>query len=370
MEEKRSCHSLHSVRSQRSFLSRPASEAEDDRNKSGKLVNNLGGVTTNGHYAHARASSGHGKSVVDTNQNLGSNYLKVEGGAYRVQRSSSSGSGNISAQSQTTDSSVVLAASGKVLRSCDASTQSCASSSTQTDESCLAPLVSSHLHPSSHSPLPPSAHGPMVMDPSASTGDLLNRSGSVLGMGPYTRATSPTPPYAFGQPVPTSCYHSYDPNTAYYHTYLNPMVDTGYQYDIVVRRPSVGPQSELSVPGGDTSVRRPSVGNYPSPHPGHLLHHHLSPHSLPGSFDSSLPPPIVPSFSASPGGPPGPPHGPPGPPSVSPHHHLTSTSPIAINSSDHGPGPNQTIDQVQTKPVPAPATTTTDIPKLIHETSI
>ena len=311
MEEKRSCHSMHSVRSTRSYLSRPTSDIsyieDEEKWKSGKLIS--GSAASNGHYVRANTHGNvtYGKSPVVESQSA-SNYLKVEGGAYRVQRSASSGSGNLSAQSQTEGGNI-----HKARPSIDASTQSCESSFTQTDESCLAPLV---MGP----PLPPvSPHPPLLIeshDPS--------RVGSALG---FTRGTSPTPPYPYGHQLPNTCYHSpaafpYDPSTTYYHTYLNPMVtsglDQGYQYDIVVRRPSIGP-TELSVP-----VPAP-VGSFPA-------HPHLGPHSLPGSFDSPLPPPQ----------------------SLSPRHlHHTSTSPIAV--ANH---------------LPPPPTPATDIPKLIHETSI
>merc|ERR1719270_1847553 len=128
MEEKRSCHSLHSVRSTRSFLSRPTSDIsyieDEDKWKIGK-GNNVGfcqragsaqsGPISNGHFHHGHhAQSGHSnisgknvhsiKNIVDrdatNNQPISCNYLRVEGGAYRVQRSSSSGSTNMSAQSQ------------------------------------------------------------------------------------------------------------------------------------------------------------------------------------------------------------------------------------------------------------------------------
>ena len=128
----------------------------------------------------------------------------------------------------------------------------------------------------------------------------------------------------------------------------------GLQYDIVVRRPSAGP--ELSVPGDPGGVavhRRPSTG-YSLMHPGHA---HLTPQSLPGSFDSSLPPPLAPGLV-------------PGQP-LSPRH--LSTSPIAPAPLNPDLGhPNQTLPCDPTKPIPlpVPATTTTDIPKLIHETSI
>ena len=359
MEEKRSCHSLHSVRSTRSFLSRPTSdisylEDEEKGKMASKLVNNVAG--SNGHYIRANnvQSPGNNQShnnvkvqgVADTN--YASNYLKVEGGAYRVTRSSSGGSTNNSAQScQTVDTG-----HGRGRASIDVGTQSCASSCTQTDESCLAPLTTPLV-------LHPPAQPPVYLD------QEMARSQSAMAS-PYTRATSPTPPYAYGTavPPPTTCYHpptanpAYDPNTAYYHTYLNPLVDagTGLQYDIIVRRPSVGPVLDM----GDPGMRRPSVGA-PSPVviPPHLIHHHLSHSSHQGSFDSSgLPPPGQP---------------------LSPRHlhssssNILSTSPIAphhqadnLLSSSH--------DQLSSKPSPIPSvppnTTTSDIPKLIHETSI
>ena len=339
MEEKRSCHSMHSVRSSRSYLSRPASDIsyieDEEKWKSGKLMN--ASAASNGHYVRGNTHGNvmYAKSPVVEPQ-AASNYLKVEGGAYRVQRSVSSGSGNLSAQSQTEGGNI-----HKARPSIDASTQSCESSFTQTDQSCLAPLAP--LPPLPHHPLPPpSPHPPPVFIDTSDPG----RACSALG---FTRGTSPTPPYAFGQhgQVASSCYHSpaptsfpYDPATPYYHTYLNPLVTSGldqtYQYDIVVRRPSVGP-TELTVPTpnpGDPNLRRPSVGPF-------LGHPHLIPHSLPGSFDSALPPPLGPGYS---------------PQTLSPRHlhhsSTTSTSPIAVQNKPSNPCP------------------ATDIPKLIHETSI
>ena len=387
MEEKRSCHSLHSVRSTRSFLSRPTSDVsfvENDEEKwkgRGVIGNNVGGGA-NGHFPSLRGNgTGQGntvmthatKGVAGDNSVNATNYLKVEGGAYRVQRSSSSGSGNMSAQSQTMGDGGQGQGQGHTkvkVMSADASTQSCATSCTQTDESCLAPLV---LHAPA-SPLPPHISPLPYIPGEPMAHDHMSRAGSALG--PYTRGTSPTPPqYAYGHPTPvTSCYHAaYDPNTAYYHTYLNPMVEAGagapggLQYDIVVRRPSVGPVSDLALAPGDPAGlhRRPSAGNFLPGYPsaGHLMHPHLAPQSLPGSFDSSLPPPLAPGQPLSPRHLSNPTH--------------TSTSPIAppvpLNPEPASLGqPNQTLPCDPTKPIPlpVPATTTTDIPKLIHETSI
>ena len=351
MEEKRSCHSMHSVRSSRSYLSRPASDIsyieDEEKWKSGKLMN--ASAASNGHFVRGNTHGNvmYAKSPVVEPQ-AASNYLKVEGGAYRVQRSVSSGSGNLSAQSQTEGGNI-----HKARPSIDASTQSCESSFTQTDQSCLAPLP-----PLAHHPLPPPSPHPPVFIDSSDPG----RACSALG---FTRGTSPTPPYAFGQHQqvgPPACYHSpgpasfpYDPSTQYYHTYLNPLVTAGldqtYQYDIVVRRPSVGPP-ELTVPTAhpaDPNLRRPSVGpflGHPS-HPSHPSHPHLIPHSLPGSFDSALPPPLGPGYS---------------PQTLSPRHlhqpsNTSSTSPIAVQNKP-------------SNPCPAPSCPPTDIPKLIHETSI
>ena len=339
MEEKRSCHSMHSVRSTRSFLSRPASDIsyieDEEKWKSGKLMN--ASAASNGHYVRGNTHGNvmYAKSPVVEPQ-AASNYLKVEGGAYRVQRSVSSGSGNLSAQSQTEGGNI-----HRARPSIDASTQSCESSFTQTDQSCLAPLP-----PLPHHPLPPpSPLPPPVFIDSSEPG----RACSALG---FTRGTSPTPPYAFGHhhQVANPCYHSpapasfpYDPASPYYHTYLNPLVTSGldqsYQYDIVVRRPSVGP-TELTVPApnpADPNLRRPSVGPFLGHHPGPGPH--LVPHSLPGSFDSALPPPLGPAYS---------------PQTLSPRHlhNTSSTSPIAVQNKP-------------SNPLPA-----TDIPKLIHETSI
>ena len=196
-----------------------------------------------------------------------------------------------------------------------------------------------------------------------------------------TQATSPTPPYPYSHQIPTSCYHApypYDPN--YYHTYLNPMVtagmEQGYQYDIVVRRPSMGP-TELSVPvpnPNDPNFRRPSIGTFPVPHHyAHPQQPHLTPHSLPGSFDSTQGPPQTPAYTPQPNQP------------LSPRHlHNTSTSPIAFtiatnpnnSSPTTTPAPPLNLENSspiiqsnpgESKPIPIPAS---DIPKLIHETSI
>ena len=386
MEEKRSCHSLHSVRSTRSFLTRPTSDisyiedAEDKWKKEQgiKSVGNNVSASGNGHYVRGHSepkgnsvnakpglvTEGGGSANNNCTNISSQHYLKVEGGAYRLQRSASpAATHNISAQSQTTGVGVGDTGPGpgvelRVRASTDAATQSCASSCTQTEESCLAPLV---LHAPAPAPAPlPHPPPPLYMEP----GLELGRAGSALGL-PYTRGTSPTPPQHYmmaAAPPPTSCYHAYDPSTAYYHTYLNPMVEAGgLQYDIVVRRPSVGPAPELSGPGDPAGLhRRPS-------HPGHLVHHHLAPHSLPGSFDSSLPPPLPPTSPLPPG------VGVGVPLPLSPRHlggPNTSTSPLAPLLPSE-PEPALGSDPLASKhvPIPAPASTT-DIPKLIHETSI
>ena len=344
MEDARSCHSMHSVRSTRSFLaSRPASDISfiDDEEKTKKAGANghcKGGSQSN--YARGGGAS--------------SDYLKVEGGAYRVQRSVSSGSGGLSQGAQGRKEG------GKAVHSADAATQSVESTFTQTDETCLGPasIQGPPVLPSA-SPLPPVYVEASGMD--------YGRVGSSLGGHlAYTRGTSPTPPqFSQYQQLQPQCYHPappfpYDPN--YYHSYLNPLVsagmDVGYQYDIVVRRPSMGgAEVGLAVPipnPSDPTLRRPSQGHIGAPIYNHAPH--LAPHSLPGSFDSTQGPPTAPQYMGQP---------------LSPRHlHNPSTSPM-VNQSAHPPTSSPTPPPEPTgelsKPIPIPAA---DIPKLIHETSI
>ena len=347
MEEKRSCHSMHSLRSTRSYLTRPTSDIsyidDEDRGRKGS------GQATNGHYIRASTqgmSQNYAKPMVV--EASSSNYLKVDGGAYRVQRSSSSGSATLAQPGAPRQPA-----------SNDAATQSLESSFTQTDESCLAPnpVIGVHLPPMA----PPSPVPPVLIE--SSDGGR----GAVFG---YTRATSPTPPAQYGHIIPSPYYHPpfYEPG--YYHTYLNPMVSSGlpdgYQYEVVVRRPSMGP-TELTVPvpnPGDPN-RRPSVGHYPIP----PIYAH--PHSLPGSFDSNQGPPITPVYA--PGGQPlsprhfPAPHQPPAnnqtPASTTPAPELANPATNPTNSVDSKPSPAS----IDTKPIQIP---TSEIPKLIHETSI
>ena len=355
MEDVRSCHSMHSVRSTRSYLaSRPTSDISfiDDEEKAKKAGN--------GHY-RGGTQSNYAKGG-------GGDYLKVEGGAYRVQRSVSSGSGSLS------QGVGVRREPGKVpshVHSSDAATQSVESTCTQTDETCLGPQF-----PAMGPPMAPSSPLPPVLVEN-SLGLEFGRVGSSLGTHvAYTRATSPTPPQynQYNQQIQPQCYHPapfpYDPN--YYHTYLNPMVsagmDMGYQYDIVVRRPSMGGQEVgLSVPipnPSDPNQRRPSTGGGVHPMP-HLYSHppHLTaPHSLPGSFDSAQGPPVTPQYT-------------PHPQPLSPRHlHSLSTSPMVNQSNTNNAPvsasptpPSEPTPAETSKPIPIPAA---DIPKLIHETSI
>ena len=363
MEEKRSCHSMHSLRSTRSHLARPTSDIsyidDEERGRKGS------GQATNGHYIRASA---HGMSqtyakplVVEASSS--SNYLKVDGGAYRVQRSISSGSGTL-AQAGTTQT--------RQRASSDAATQSVESCFTQTDESCLAPNpvfgVNMHMPPVA----PPSPVPPVLIEGGGEGGR-----GSIFG---YTRATSPTPPTQFGHIVPSPYYHPpyYEP--AYYHTYLNPMVASGlpdgYQYEVVVRRPSVGP-TELTVPVPNPDPnRRPSMGHFPSVGQPVFPHHHPhpSPHSLPGSFDSAQGPPTTPMYNHVTQQPLSPRHFPSGggggvtpvPPPAQAHHN--ASSPLAVVVPDQKADPRLTgHPPPESKPIQIPAS---EIPKLIHETSI
>jgi hypothetical protein len=299
MEEKRSCHSMHSLRSTRSHLTRPTSDIsyidDEDRARKGSSQ------ATNGHYIRA---STHGMSnnyaakqpmVVEAS----SNYLKVEGGAYRVQRSNSSASNSVAVTNSSTTTATQSNSGGKT--SSDASTQSVQSSCTQTDDSFLTPSSNSINTQNNFGSM---MQHPQMAPPSPVPPVLLEgRSGSAgAAVYGFTRATSPTPPTSYSHAIPSPFYHPpyYDPT--YYHTYLNPMLATGlpdgYQYEVVVRRPSMGP-TELTVPVPtsvvDPNMRRPSVGHYALPpifpNPQQLQH------SLPGSFESSQGPPLTPVYN-------------------------------------------------------------------------
>lgn len=336
---------MHSLRSTRSYLTRPASDIsyidDEDRGRKGS------GQATNGHFIRASAhgmSHNYAKPMVV--EAPSSNYLKVDGGAYRVQRSLSSGSGTLAQPGVS-----------RQRASSDAATQSVESSFTQTDESCLSPnpIFGINVPPMA----PPSPVPPVLIENSE------GGRGSIYG---YTRATSPTPPTQYGHIIPSPYYHPpfYEP--AYYHTYLNPMVTTGlpdgYQYEVVVRRPSMGP-TELTVPvpnPGDPH-RRPSVGHYTLPP---MFPHH-PPHSLPGSFDSNQGPPVTPMYNPA-AQPPTPRHF----HGTHPTHSMNSTPvpPTATPSetySNNPPDSKPSPPVSQSKPIQIPSS---EIPKLIHETSI
>ena len=336
MEEKRSCHSMHSVRSTRSYLTRPTSDIsnvdDEERGRKGS------GQATNGHYirttSHGMSQNFAKSNVVEASSN---NYLKVDGGAYRVQRSVSSGSTTFAQPGAT-----------RPRASSDAATQSVESSFTQTDESWLAPApVYGGNMPQV---APPSPVPPVMID----VGD--GGGGSVFG---YTRATSPIQPNQYSHLIPSPYFHPpfYEP--AYYHSYLNPMVapglPDGYQYEVVVRRPSMGP-TELTVPGhtpGDPN-RRPSMGHYTLPQ---MVPMH-PPHSLPGSFDSNMPPPFTPAYNHAPQ-PLSPRHF---PGNIQLQHSISTIQSPSLNVNN----PTE-LKPGDSKPIQIP---TSDIPKLIHETSI
>ena len=393
MEDARSCHSMHSVRSTRSYLanstSRPTSDISyiDDDEKGKK--------NANGHYrggtACHRNSGGGGGSCTKSS----TEYLKVEGGAYRVQRSVSSGSGSLSQGTGVRRDQAPGASNKQAPQSTDAATQSVESTFTQTDETCLGPQMAVMGAP----PLAPSSPLPPLYIEAPPGLEYAGRVGSSLGQHPqlaYTRGTSPTPPQ-FNQYNPHQ-YHPppfpYDPN--YYHTYLNPMVsagmDMGYQYDIVVRRPSMGgAEVGLSVPipnPSDPNLRRPSMGSSSGAvtTQSHFVHHppHLSaPHSLPGSFDSQAGPPATPQYNPTQPLSPRHLHNPSTSPMVTQNQQLAGSLPnnnVQTSSSSPTPpsDPSSDITSIgpasvapaavlASKPIPIPAT---DIPKLIHETSI
>ena len=375
---------MHSLRSTRSYLTRPTSDISyiDDEDKARK---GGGGTATNGHYIRgaaptAAAAAAHGMNqqqnyAKSSGQQVveapSSHYLKVEGGAYRVQRSVSSGSGTLAQ------------ASGhpRARSSSDAATQSVESSFTQTDESLFAPPGPGYGYGGGGPPAlfamgpPPSPVPPVYID----TGEAGGAGGGRMSVMGYTRATSPTPPQQYGHIVPSPYYHPPYFEPAYYHTYLNPMaaaaatgLPEGYQYEVVVRRPSMGP-TELTVPvpnAGDLSRRPSVVSHYPFPPPGGpLFPHapHLVPYSHPGSFDSAQGPPLTPVYNPAAGASPAPP--------LSPRH-TTLGNPVAFPKNPNGDShalPPMTPAAAAPGPPPDSRTITiqpSDIPKLIHETSI
>ena len=161
-------------------------------------------------------------------------------------------------------------------------------------------------------------------------------------------------------------------------------MDMGYQYDIVVRRPSMGgAEVGLSVPipnPNDPNLRRPSMGSggvttAHFAHPPHLS----APHSLPGSFDSSQGPPVTPQYNPQQPLSPRHLHNPSTSPMVTNNQAAASSLPNSVQTASSSPTPPSDPSSdvtsigpaaqltVASKPIPIPAT---DIPKLIHETSI
>ena len=107
------------------------------------------------------------------------------------------------------------------------------------------------------------------------------------------------------------------------------------------------------------------------PFPHH--HPHPSPHSLPGSFDSAQGPPTTPMYNHVTQQPLSPRHFPSGgggvtpvPPPAQAHHN--ASSPLAVVVPDQKADPRLTgHPPPESKPIQIPAS---EIPKLIHETSI
>ncbi len=443
MEEKRSVHSL---RSTRSYLSRPMSDISyiDEENLSPTAAHYRRQQQHHHHHHHQQQqqqqdqygrvngsgsgySRGAGLRQDSTNSNTPSiatntvggggqqpgQYLKVEGSAYRVHRSNASTSTgtNPAAGLTASGSRSGAAASSRPRASSDAQTQSAESSFACEDlveqELVAAPqpsvvgyapatqMVGPCVQVVSTSPQPPQPRGasPILLAPaSATSAASAAAAGTAVTVqhagGALQTHLLPSPIYNFG----------YDPS------YCQPIGQAadGYQYELV-RRPSFGPAmptaADLLTPS-NMQMRRPSGGVSPlpfaaagmgggGPNPTLAQTHFLNPNSLQGSFDSALgPPPTTPIFIQQ------------QQPPVSPRHlqqqqqqpTMAMASAQAIYFSSGGTASSTPQRQPPpgsgAAPIPPPdwgnpgATTnsaaaagnttnnSSDIPKLIHETSI
>lgn len=424
MEEKRSVHSIHSLRSTRSMLNRPMSDisfideetvvASATRGQSFSVVGggsssfNGGGLLAaprHGMTASLRnkPSSGSEGSSAAANYASRNNYLKVEGQTYRVcrtvgrQESAANGGGGGSA---------TLTAVA-VRRTSDAQTQSAESSfqeeadnhqpsQQQQQQQQALPAVALTQQQSfdmscatTNTSFPPqqqqqqqqqagsarmagqddytyaAAYVHVVGVPSSSRGP----SPVLLGPTPmqYSMAGA-GPTHLLPSPLYSAVNYGYDPT---YCQYLGQAAD-GYQYELV-RRPSMGappspipppqpappPQihhdllmpSQYSSRGPSGSLLVPSAS--PVPHYSHQ-HHHPGLSSMQGSFDSVGGPPTTPIFMQ--------------PASPRPPYHHQQTH--AYNSGSYSTTPHRISSMSGQPPHDWGPPNSSDIPKLIHETSI
>ena len=417
MEDKRSVHSLHSLRSTRSMLNRPMSDISyiDEETVMGTATRgqsfsgaggssnfNGGGMLSaprHGMNASLRnkpslGSEGSSSSAAAASRN---NFLKVEGQTYRVCRTvgRQEGSANGTGGGNTTLT---------VRRTSDAQTQSAESSfQEETDHGQQTAAVPASVHPpqpqqqqsfdkscaATNTNFPAMQAGSARMAPTnnddfAYTAAYVH----VVGVPSSSRGPSPVllgptpvqysvagagPTHLLPSPLFSAVNYGYDPT---YCQFLGQAAD-GYQYELV-RRPSMGappspipppqpvPQHQvhhdLLMPSQYSSQSRSGSLLVPSASPvPHYHHPGLS--SMQGSFDSVGGPPTTPIFM-QPASPrpqfhqPQPPHsfsGSAGPTySTTPHRFssIGGVQPTNVHPHDWGPQ------------------TSSDIPKLIHETSI
>lgn len=412
MEEKRSVHSIHSLRSTRSMLNRPMSDISyiDEETvlgtaARGQSFSGAGGSSSfNG--GGLLAAPRHGMNASRTKPSSGSegssssaaaatsrnNFLKVEGQTYRVCR-------NVGRQDAAANGGGGGNTTLTVRRTSDAQTQS-AESSFQEETEPPAAAVPTSGHPpqqqqqsfdmscaTANNNFPPmqassarmatnnddfayaAAYVHVVGVPSSSRGP----SPVLLGPTPVQYSMAGTgPTHLLPSPLFSAVNYGYDPT---YCQYLGQAAD-GYQYELV-RRPSMGappspippppPPShhDLLMPTHYSSQSRsgsllvPSVS--PVPHFTHHQHHPgLS--SMQGSFDSVGGPPTTPIFMQ------------PASPRPPFHQPLQAHSFAGSSAPSYSSTPHRFSSIGGVQPTNHPhdwgPPTSSDIPKLIHETSI
>ena len=419
MEEKRSVHSL---RSTRSYLSRPMSDisyvdedtlspsaASHYRRSFGDRSSAVGQSTSNNNKQQQQQSGmmRHSLVVTDTsaftpvtnNTNMtGQQYLKVEGSAYRVHRqqqhrgrSEAASSApapqqriSADAQTQSAESSFFVAASAQTADDDYQQPTGPHPDLQFTQQQPPPQVIYTSLTPtpqqqqqlvggppcvqivSSSPQIPPRGNSPVTF---VQTSGRLTPGGIPPGAPPAT-ASAVTVQHAGGAlqthllPSPIYGYggHGYTPHyDPSYCQYLGQAAD-GYQYELV-RRPSIGPltasPAELLVPTAAPMARRLSSSGAP----------YLAPNSMQTSIDSTGgPPPATPIFIQQ------------NPQPLSPRH-LAHPQPVSPIPPYHTMTPQRSFQGPSSSPCPPgssssnpqqppPPSSSDPIPKLIHETSI
>jgi hypothetical protein len=320
-------------------------------------------------------------SSTNTSNNTGggTQYLKVEGSAYRVHRTTTN--------NQSTSTSL---SNQRIKESTSRQQQQQASSDAQTQSAESSFDMSAAGHTGMHSSgMSAGAPGPNVhvqVQQTSGTSSPINFPQQQQQQQQLQQQQQQQPQHqqqqqqqqvllptghlqaALPQLLPSPIYgFGYDPT---YCQYLGQAAD-GYQYELV-RRPSIGLPTELLVPSNAANLmRRPSGGVSPVPPPMATQHHYLAPNSLQGSFDSAGGPPNTQIFIQQP---------------LSPrhlhHHHQPPPNPHQPPPTYYSTGsipPTQRVPGpcIPTQPDWGPSTNNADqqrqsecIPKLIHETSI